>query len=143
MKKKKIILFIIAALAFNFIVLNNTNIALFATDASALCEEEGVIKAFRVLAYVIKILQVLAPSIIIVTGIVNGAKALMTEEDGGAKKIATELIQKVIIACFIFFIPVIVRAMMHYANGYDQTEAQFTKCGECLNDVNYCDQLLK
>ena len=113
------------------------------SEEIAVCELSGVIKAFKILAYVITISKILIPVILILTGLISLFKAIMSDDTSNIRKSIYTLIQKVIIGAFVFFIPSIVYGIMHFANGFDSTTAQFTECGKCLVSVKYCDSLLK
>ena len=144
MKNKKIFILVIGLLIINFAFINNTGMRYFASGdlTDALCHEPGVIKAFKILAYVIVVIKILAPILIIVTGISSGLKAIMTEDDGGTKKITKLIIEKVVVAAFIFFIPGIIGAVMKFVGNYDKTASKFTECGKCLTNIKECDSLL-
>lgn len=143
MKNKKIYIFGTLLLVLNFAVLNNMDPIYFERMASTVCNETSVLKAFRILAYVITALRVFAPAIIIITGIKTGFQSVITEDDAGSKKLARMIIEKFCIAAFIFFIPTIIYAIMSFASGYDKTKSQFTKCGKCLTNISECNKMIK
>lgn len=144
MKKNKIYLLVMGIILINFLIINNLNMKFFEDDVllTATCHEPGVIKAFRILAYVIEILRLLVPAIIILTGIKSGYALVITEQDGGSKKLARLIIEKFCIGVFAFFIPTIVGAIMSSISDYDKTDTKYTDCGQCLNSVEKCNELL-
>lgn len=143
MKRNKIFALFFAIIVSNFVILNNLNMKLFANDiTTAICHEPGVIKAFRVLAYVISILKILVPAIIIISGIKSGYTLMITEQDAGGKKLARLIIEKFCIGVFIGFIPLIVEAFMSVVHDYDKTQSKFSDCGACLVSTSKCDSLL-
>ena len=113
------------------------------TSGVSICHEEGVVKAFRILAYVITISKILIPIIIIITGVISLFKAVMSDDTSNIRKTIYTLIQKVIVGAFVFFIPTVIYGIMHFTSGFDSSSAQFSDCGKCLVSVKHCNSLLK
>lgn len=113
----------------------------FALD-DALCHDANVLKAFRILGVVIFIIKILVPVVIIITGIISLAKAVMMEDESAVKKSADVLFKKVIVGVLIAFIPTIVDVFISSVSAADKTRSKFTECGRCLTSIKECKNMI-
>lgn len=111
-----------------------------ANAGSFLCESSGVLKALRVIFFVINIIKVLVPIVIIVTGIMSLIKAVLDSNDIVKDKVYI-LIEKFIIGGLIFFLP---SCLYNVITGFSFTTSinKFTVCNECLLNNDKCDGLI-
>ena len=108
----------------------------------SVCREVGIVKAIRILAYMITIIKILVPIILIVTGIISLFRAVLADDESALKRSVSLLFTKFLVGAFIFFIPTIMTAIMGYAHNYDKTKSKFTDCLKCLNSVKACNNLI-
>lgn len=109
---------------------------------NAVCHNGGVLKAIRIISYVILVIKIMVPVILIIMAIKDLAKAVIEGDEGDIAKFVPLFIGRFVTGVAIFFIPTLVNTMMSAASGYDKTEAKFTDCGKCLTSVKSCDSLI-
>lgn len=93
--------------------------------ASSWCDKSGILQAIYIIKQVIQILCILGPSFVVVTGIITFTKATLgTTETKDAVRL---LITKIIVCCFICFIPTIVNTVIGLINNGEH-EKNFLSC---------------
>ncbi len=106
-----------------------------ATSTAGFCSE--TIQVFNVIGHVVMILKVLVPLIIIVLGIIDLSKAVISNDDKAISKSAGSLVKRFIAGVVIFFIPTIVTVifdMLELVN----VKGDFNTCLTCITDVGNC-----
>lgn len=104
-----------------------------------LCYEEGVMKASKIIGYVVLVAKWLAPLIIIVLGMVDFGKAVTSSDEKEIGKAFASLIRRLVAGVIIFLIPTIVLALLdliHVTKGLENTT--FGPCTKCILNVNKC-----
>ena len=107
-----------------------------------LCHTVGVLKALKVISYLIVIIKILIPVVLIITGMKSLLDAILNQDDKAISKAGNLFIKKFIIGAFIFFIPSIVTALMNYVSGYDKTKTKFSDCTKCVSSYKECNNLI-
>lgn len=79
------------------------------------------------------IFKIIIPVIIIVLGIVDFAKAIISNDDKAIGSSAKTLMRRVIVGIIIFFIPTIVLVVFNMVDGFDDIESQASLCLNCIN----------
>lgn len=95
----------------------------FCLDTSAMWQFAG---------YILLILKVLVPVIIIVLGIVDLAKAVMSSDDKAVNKATTAIISRLIIGVAIFFIPTIISFIFSIVKDAAPAVSAAEECQVCL-----------
>lgn len=83
------------------------------------CNNPAVLEAMQIIIKVIDIIKVLAPVLVVITGIISFTKAFLSNDQDAYKSASVTLIEKFIIAAFIFFVPTVVGAVMSMLDGGD------------------------
>ena len=83
-------------------------ILLGATDACG-----GLLPLVKVVYAVIKVLMILIPIALIIFGMIDLGKAVISSEDKEVKAATSRLVKRFIYAAVIFFVPVLVAAVMN------------------------------
>ena len=90
----------------------------------------------RFIGYLIIIVKIIIPILLIVLGVVDYAKAVVSSDTDSVQKATSTLIKRIIIGIAIFFIPTIVnlvfKSFLHTDNSYDD-------CRVCLFEPSKCD----
>lgn len=104
---------------------------------SVICTNSGALMALRVIGYVIRILTILAPSLLVIVSIKSLTSVFLNQNDE-LKQAVTTFITKFVIAVFIFFIPKLTLNLieMYVVNN---NVANFASCTECLFLSSKCD----
>lgn len=112
----------------------------FAYAESLLCDSSGVLKALRIVYYVINVLKILVPVFIIITGVKSYFETLL-DNKGDIKDKTYILIEKVIIGGLIFLLPTCIYTVIE---GFSFTNSikKFSVCNECLFNTSKCDGLI-
>lgn len=112
------------------------------TEDVMTCEDVEVIEAVRIFSYAITIIKTMIPLILIISTVKQLVNAIIAQDDGEIKKLSGTFITKFCIAVFIFFVPTIVNVFIGMVDNYDTTKAQYTKCADCLTNLNACDSYM-
>ncbi len=92
-------------------------ILLGATDACG-----GLLPIVKVIYAFIRVLMILIPIALIIFGVIDLGKAVISSEDKEVKAATTRLVKRFIYAAVVFFVPVLVGAVMNIvAAGSDDT----------------------
>ncbi len=106
-------------------------------DATNLCTDLSPM--LKLLGWVVTIIKIVIPLILIVLGMVDLGKAVVSSEDKAINKSVTKLIQRFIAAVVIFFIPAIVNAIFSAIGVMSGSEqSQFTCAVKCITNVSSC-----
>ena len=108
--------------------------SVFAIDYNNLCGEEGINSAIIIIGKVVLIMKIVVPLIIIVLGMVDFGKAVISDDEKAVSKATTTLIRRLIAGLVVFFIPLILLTIIKAININDDIEK--TKCITCILDVN-------
>lgn len=90
---------------------------------------------WQVLGYVVMIFKIVIPLLLIILGMVDLGKAVVSSDDKAINKAVSTLIRRFIAAVVIFFIPTIVSAIFNIIG----LEADYNTCVQCITHVNSCD----
>ncbi len=127
-------------LLFGFLIFSLSFKNCYAIDV--VCHEPDVLKAMRIVGAIVMIAKILVPLIIILTGIISMARAILFEDETAIRKTIDTLITKVFVGAIIFFIPSIVNAVLSLTSAYDNTKTKFSDCGKCMVSVKECEKLI-
>lgn len=90
---------------------------------------------WQILGYVVLILKIVIPLILIVLGMVDLGKAVVSSDEKAINKAVGTLVKRFIAAVVIFFVPTIVSAIfstLHLIN----LDGDYNVCLQCVTDVN-------
>lgn len=87
-------------------------------------------------------LKILIPVVIIVFGIIDFSKAVVSSDEKAVSKAATSLVQRFILGLVVFFIPTIVSVIIGLVTDVTNTKKSIEACEKCLLDpLGKCDDL--
>ena len=94
---------------------------------------------WHVLGYVVTVIKIVIPLILIVLGMVDLGKAVVSSDDKQISKSVTALIKRFIAAVVVFFVPTIVSALFNALAIMNDTEkADYNICVQCVTGGD-CD----
>ena len=103
------------------------------------CYKTAII--WQVVGYVFLIAKIVIPIILIILGMVDLGKAVISSDDKAISKAAKSLLMRTIAAIAIFFIPTIIKVAFEFVAGFNEdmkNDAQ--NCIDCLTSPNgTCD----
>ena len=102
-------------------------------------------KVWQIVGYAFLILKIVIPLILIILGIIDLGKAVISSDDKAIKKSTVTLIKRVIAGIAIFFIPTIIQVLYTYIAGYtSDMNDDFMICIDCITSPNKdCDTSYK
>ena len=103
------------------------------------CYKTAVI--WQVIGYVFFIAKIVIPIILIILGIVDLGKAVVSNDDKALSKAAVSLLKRIVAAICIFFIPTIIGVVFDFVAGFNEDMQNDAKnCIDCLISPNgSCD----
>jgi len=110
-------------------LLANESITTFCSKTAGLLQYVG---------YALTIFKIAIPLIIIIFGMMDFGKAVVSEKDEDVKKQAVKLLRRAIAGVIIFFIPTLVIWIFETINDYSNNEGNFTNCKNCLLHPSEC-----
>lgn len=99
---------------------------------------------WQIIGYIVLIIKIVIPLLLIVMGMVDLGKAVISSDEKAIKTATGSLIRRFIAAIAIFFIPTIVSAIFSII-GLINTTGDYNKCVECVTNVNgnICDNAVR
>ncbi len=93
---------------------------------------------WKFIGYVVMVLKILIPVIIIILGIIDLGKAVISGKDDEIKKSTTALMMRLIIGIVVFFVPSIVRAVFGLVDNYNEVKGPANVCINCVTSPSTC-----
>lgn len=104
--------------------------------ASNFCAQTANI--WKVVGYFVLILKIVIPLALIVLGMIDLGKAVISSDEKAIKTATNSLIRRFIAAVLIFFIPTIVNAIFSTLEVMKGIETDYNKCVVCVTNVDQC-----
>ncbi len=105
------------------------------TEQAGFCQETAVLWQFVGIALLV--IKIVIPIVLIILGMVDLGKAVVSSEDKAVSKSATKLLWRVISAVIIFFVPTIVSAIFALIGSFnEEVRADYDICRECIEHPN-------
>ena len=102
------------------------------------CAESASI--WRVLGWIVYILKIVIPLLLIILGMVDLGKAVVSSDEKAINKAVTTLIKRFIAAVVVFFVPTIVDALFSAFGVMTSNErADYLTCAHCITNPANCD----
>lgn len=141
MKKNKLNIVIFTFL----IVFMSCSIVFADSDADKyknLCSDTNVLSAFQIIGWIIFVMKILVPLVLIVLGMVDFGKAVVSSDEKAISKATSSLVRRFIAGVTIFFIPTIVFTLLNITevSNENNTSGDFVDCTKCMLKPNSeCD----
>ena len=101
------------------------------TNLTGFCS--SAVPMLKFVGYAILIFKIAIPIIIVVLGMMDFGKAVISEKDDDIKKQAVKLGRRVLAGIVIFFIPTIIEWLFGTVDG--ATNSDLKVCSKCILDV--------
>lgn len=106
---------------------------------SNICEEDtNVMKIFKFIGYLLVIVKILIPIGLIIIGIVNFSKAMISGNDDSIKKNAQSFAWKIVFAVIIFVLPTLINFIVGIIDGATDGTDDYINCRNCIFDPKNC-----
>ena len=113
-----------------------TSISANKVNYNNFCGNDGVTKVMKILGSVVYILKIVGPLLIIVFGIIDYAKAVVSSDENALSKATQSLIRRIISGVIVFLIPSILWGLLNVidiTDGiHDLNNTEFGTCTKCL-----------
>ena len=112
-------------------------------DYDHLCNEEGFRNVAKIAGIIILFGKWIGPLILIVLGMVDYGKAMISDDEKSLSKATSTFIKRMIIAIIIPFIPGLIFVLIDFIDEAKDIEndAEFISCTECLkNPLSNCQK---
>ena len=96
---------------------------------------------WQIIGYVFLILKIIIPLILIILGIIDVGKAVISSDEKIIKDGVFSLLKRIIAGIIIFFIPTIISVIFSFIGGFnEEIQQDFGNCFDCLTNPNgKCD----
>lgn len=130
---KNIIFYITAFILCNMLLLTSV----YAVDYNNVCKNPEVIESMEIIGRFIKIIRWLVPLIILVIGMIDFGKAIISDDEKVIKSASTSFLKRLVAGIAIFFIPTIIIAILNLLQ-YRGFLTKYQKCTDCMLKLE-CD----
>ncbi len=103
------------------------------------CSETANI--WNVVGYIVVVIKIVIPLMLIVLGMVDLGKAVVSSDEKAINKSVSTLIKRFIAAVVVFFIPTIVSALFNALSLLGDQEPDYNVCVQCVTQT--CPELAK
>lgn len=112
----------------------------FALDYQNICNNNDFLSAIRIFSVLVSISKIVIPLLIIILGMIDFGKAVVSKDDKGINKSTKVFIRRIIAGISIYFIPTIILSLFSTLEISDIYQSKnFKKCTDCLLDTNKCE----
>ena len=108
-----------------------------------LCDQEAVLRTFKMINIFLAIARIVVPLIIIIVTVVNITKIIISGKDDDLKDNWKLLVKRLIAGLVIFIIPSVINYVLTLNANMQETANEFTSCSVCLTSGKECDVLLE
>lgn len=107
---------------------------------SDICEEDATtMKVVRFIGYLLVIVKILIPIGLIIVGVINFSKAMLSGNDDSIKKNAYSFAWKIVFAIVIFVLPTVINFIVGLIDGATDGTEDYENCRNCIFDPKNCD----
>ena len=112
----------------------------YAIDYNNICNNSEILNTIRIIGIIIAIIKVVIPLLIIIFGMIDFGKAVISSDEKEINKSTTRLIKRIIVGISIYFIPTIILTLFDVLEISEiHNSDNFYKCTTCLLDTNTCE----
>jgi len=109
-------------------------------DLSGICTKGNIPRTLQFVGVILYVIKVLVPFLIIVFGVIDIVKVVMSGKEEDMKKSATSLIKRVAIGVIIFFIPSLTNFILNQTGTDNPAVGQYSNCYNCILEPTKCEK---
>jgi len=106
------------------------------TDVSFCAQTANI---WKILGYVVLVFKIVIPLLLIIFGMIDIGKAVISSDDKAISKATGTLIKRFVAAVVIFFVPTIVSALFNILAISDLSTGDSNICVQCVTNVTKCN----
>lgn len=110
----------------------------FAEEELHFCNQDSL-KAFIFIGNIVTVLKIVIPLIIIVLGMIDFGRAMVSNDDKATVSAAKSLIHRLIAGIIVFMIPSLCYGLLNLMFKTEFDEYNNMTCTKCILKVNECD----
>lgn len=133
MKKKYVLYGLLLILM--FVVLTPS---VYAAEELHFCNQDSL-KAFIFIGHIINVIKIVIPLIIIILGMVDFARAMISNDDKATMSAAKSLVLRLIAGVIVFLIPTIFYGILNLVFPDEINDYDNMACTKCILRVSECD----
>ena len=110
-------------------------------DAFELCDNTanpGIMAAFKLGSIILLIVKIIIPIILIVLGMIDMSKAVISDNQDSIKKNALIFARRLATGILVFLTPTILLALFNFVDSWNSVESTYKPCIDCLLDTSKC-----
>jgi len=141
MKKKNIVCMSLFLILVGLISINKVHADTVTYENVCNTFDSGIGSAIRILGHLLLIIKIIVPVVIIVLGMIDFGKAVLSSDDKAMTKAVGALTRRIIAGVVIFLAPGLVSAILNIfgITGGIEDETRFGACTQCiLNASDHC-----
>ena len=98
------------------------------------CQDSGSI--WYTVGMFLLVFKIVIPILLIIFGMVDLGKAVISSDDKAVSKAAKSLLNRVIAGVVIFFVPTIVGAVFKMVGQFGEVKGEYDYCASCISNPN-------
>lgn|GEM_PF-2471409 len=102
------------------------------------CTTPAITKPLKLIGRIISIAKIILPIILIVFGVIDFFKAVVSSKPEELGKSIKSLVMRAIAAVIVFFLPTIIHLIFLLVDDWAGLEADYKNCSACLLDPKTC-----
>lgn len=116
---------------------------LISIDYNNLCGNSSINSVIALVGYFIQIIYWIVPIVIIILGMTDYAKAIISNDEKSLTKATSTLVRRIVSGIVIFMVPTLISTFSSILLKYDITNNQFMICTNCLLNPDECRENIK
>lgn len=107
-------------------------------DFKGICSDSNVRKVFQIMGYALLIVKIIVPICLIIFGVINLVKVVISGEQEALMKAVKNLGMKALAAVIVFVLPTIVYYITNLVGGNDNDTKVYGYCKTCIFEPKKC-----
>lgn len=91
---------------------------------------------WQVVGYFLLVFKIVIPLLLIIFGMIDLGKAVISSDDKAVQKAAKSLLMRVIAGVCVFFIPTIIGVAFTMVGNFTEVKGQYDICSKCISSPN-------
>lgn len=108
-----------------------------------LCDTEAFLRTMKIVNIAMTIIKIIVPITIIIMGMVDLGKVVMSGKDDEIKKSTSLLARRLIAGIIIFLLPTLLDFIFNLSAQYQETASEFAGCTVCITNAKDCETLIE
>lgn len=120
------------------VTIDNSKEKLSFLSFKGICSDTGVRKVFQIMGYILFVVKIAIPLCLLIFGIINLVKVVVSGEQEGLAKSFKSLGIKAIAAVVIFILPTIIYYIINLVDGSNEGTEVYGYCKTCIFEPKKC-----